>query len=506
MTSDARMPSTSVGSTSDELRGRVVRAFGWNITSQAVRQVTRIVYGVAIARLITPREYGLAGMALVFSSLWIVFSDLGFGAALIQRHRVTERDRSTVFWVTATIGLAMTVAGFFLAGPIAGFYRQPQVKPLFQLLSLVFVVGALGMTQSAILQRELDFRSLELRIMAALVAGAVVAVALAAAGFGAWALIGNEVTVSVVSTGLMWILSSWRPRFLFSTTTLREFGPFSANLVGKSFLDYTGRNADNILVGRFLGSAPLGAYSAAYNIMLLPVRNLVQPVQETLFPALSRMQHEPERIAAIWLRATRILAALIAPAMFGLLIVAPDFIPVVLGHKWNAAIPVVQILAGVAVLQSVTTLGLRVLTAVGQAKSLFRFSIVFNGITLAAFAVGLHWGIVGVATAYAIVNLPLQYAFVRMTARAVGTSVAKFLRSLTAVAAATIGMVAFVEATRLVLVHQGVSGPIRLVAAIAVGVITYVPLCHAYVPEVLSELRLLDVHRKQRSSVQPVTE
>ncbi len=508
MTADAGAPPADLGGvstaatvgepaapTADDLRPRVMRAFGWNITSQGVRQVTRIAYGVAIARLVTPREYGLAGMALVFASLWIVFSDLGFGTALIQRQRVTDRDRSTVFWMTATVGFVMTAAGFLLAGPLADFYRQPQVKPLFQLLSLVFVVGALGMTQSAVLQRELDFRSLELRIMAGIVAGAAVAVALAAAGFGAWALVANELTICVVSTALMWVMSSWRPRFEFSVSTLRDFGGYSANLVGKSFLDYLGRNSDNILVGRFLGSAPLGAYSAAYNIMLLPLQNLVRPIQETLFPALSRMQDEPRQIARIWLRTTRLLAALIAPAMFGLLIVAPDFVPVVLGHRWHSAVPIVQILAGVAVLQSLST-GLRVLAAVGQARALFRFSVVFNVITLIAFAVGLRWGIVGVAAAYAIVNLPLQLFFVRMTARAVGISVRDFVLSLRGVAVATLGMASFVEATRLVLVHEGAPPAVRLVASIAVGFATYVPLSLGYVPEMKAEVRALHARRK----------
>jgi O-antigen/teichoic acid export membrane protein len=482
-----------------DLRGRVVRAFGWNMTAQVVRQGTRLAYGVAIAHLVTPRQYGLAGMALVFASLGLVFSDLGFGAALVQRRKVTERDRSTVFWTSVVIGSLMTVTAFFLAGPIASFYGQPSVKPLVQLMSVTFVLGALGMTQAAILQRALDYRSLELRIMGAVLAAAVVTVALAAAGFGSYALIANQLVLATVSTALMWTLSPWRPRWTFSRRTIKDFGPFSSNLVGKSVLDYAGRNSDNILVGRYLGSSQLGAYSAAYNIMLLPLENMVQPIVETLFPALSRMQDDPARLARVWIRVTRVMLALIGPAMLGLVVVAPDFVPTVLGHRWEHSIPIIEILAPVAVLQAMSRVGMKTLTALGRTRLLFRFSLVFYPCCLAAFVVGLRWGIAGVAGAYAIVNVPLQAFLLASTARALQTRIFVFARSLGGAALAAMGTMASAEAVRLFLVSEtGTPRAIRLVLTIVAGVAAYVPLCAAWVPEVREEMKVVLSHRARR--------
>ena len=138
----------------------IVRGIGWKFASQVTLQLSRLVVGIVLARLLSPHDYGLAGMVIVFSSLVIVFSDLALGAALVQRASLSERDRSTVFWVAAGAGLLFTVAGVALSGPLADFYGEPEVQPLFAALSLSFLVTSLATAQRALLIREMNFRSL----------------------------------------------------------------------------------------------------------------------------------------------------------------------------------------------------------------------------------------------------------------------------------------------------------------------------------------------------------
>ena len=157
--------------TSEAIQGRVLKGIGWKLTSTTVIQVSRIVTAVLLARLLSPHDYGVAGMVLVASSLVLVFADMAFGAALVQRENITELDRSTVFWTNVVGGALFTLGGIALSGPVASFYHTPDVQPLFAVFSLTFFVTALSATNSALLSREMNFRSLELRQMLSYLAG-----------------------------------------------------------------------------------------------------------------------------------------------------------------------------------------------------------------------------------------------------------------------------------------------------------------------------------------------
>lgn len=482
------------------MRGRLVGGFLWNLGSSGISQVSRVAIGILLARLLTPSDYGIAGMALVFSSLVLYFSDFSMGSALVQRQEVSEEDRSTVFWTSAAIGTFLTIAGVAAAGPLAGFYGEPRVKPLFMVVSISFLLVALQTTQASIMQREYRFRAISVRVAAGVIIGGIAGLVSALLGAGPWALIVQQVVSSSVSVVLLWTFSSWRPSFTFSMASLRDLGGFGVNLFGSRFASYVSRNADNVLVGHYLGPAPLGAYSVAYNLMFLPLDRLVLPIQDTLFPAYSRWQDDRERLAGVWLRVLRLVAAVIIPAMVGLAVVSPDFVAVVLGRRWHDATPVLQILCAVAIAQSLAMLGERALTAVNRTRTVLYMTLIDSAFSVGAFAVGLHWGIVGVAVCYTIVTIPLSGAFMFITIRALGISIVRMLRTFSGVtlAAATMGACCF--AARTGLIQAGVEPGLRLPAVIAVGCIVYAGACALLQPQVVEELKNF---RRRKSGAEP---
>ena len=484
----------------DETRSRVLRGIAWKTISSITLQTSRIVTAVLLARLLTPHQYGLAGMVLVVSSLVAIFADLAFGAALVQRRNLSEDDRSTVFWTSAGVGLIFTLGGIAASPLVADFYGEPAVASLFAAFSLSFVVTSLASTQSALLIREMNFRSLELRKMASYVSGGGVGIGVAAAGYGAWAIIAQQLVAAVVSTVLLILLSPWRPRFVYSLDSLKRLGAFSGNVFGARLLFYFNRNADNLLIGRFLGPTALGAYTVSYNVMLTPMSDVAEPVTEVLFPAFSRHQDEPSRIAAAWMRVNRLVGSVTVPGMLGLIIVAPDFVDTLLGHKWSLAIPVIQILAWVGLLQSLQRLNSSILAARDRANVLFRYSVIVLVVTLAAFVAGLPWGIVGIAAAYAIVSTGLEPYYTWLTARALGVGLLDFARALSGVAQAAVFMAAVVAAARFALVHFGMTAPARLGLLIGLGASVYVPVCVWRAPEVLEEIRDLLARRRGTAS------
>jgi O-antigen/teichoic acid export membrane protein len=473
------------------LRGQVFSGLAWKVLSQVVGQGGRLVVAVLLARLLAPRDFGLAGMCLVFSSLVLVFSDLALGAALVQREKLGDHDRATAFWTSVAAGVVFTLVGLAAAGPLAAFYDEPDVKPLLMVLSSTFLISSIATTHEALLVRELQFRAVELRVMVGLLAGAAAGVITALQGGGPWAIIAQQVTTALVTTILVVKRSPWRPTLRFSRASLRDMGGFSGFVLGHRLLYYVHRNADNLLIGRFVGAAGLGIYALAYNVMLIPFSRIAGPIQQVLFPAFSRMQDQPERIAALWIRATRLVGAISIPALCGLVVVAPDFVPVVFGDRWNDSVPLIQILAWVGLLQSLQTLNTEILQARDRTSTIFRFSIVFFVAHLVAFVVGLHWGVVGVAAAYAISSTLVEPVFTWLTARAVGISPLRLVQSFWGVVQAAVVMGAVVYVLRSVLVDAGASEFVRLVLCVLAGILVYVPLCAWRQPEVLDELRRL---------------
>ncbi len=485
---------------SNELRSRLVRGFGWNMLAVTTMQGSQIVFGIVLARLLTPHDYGLAAMALVFSSLVLALSDLSLSAGLVQRPHISEEDKSTVFWTSCAVGVLLAACGFGLSGVLAKFYGQPAVQPLFAVASLSFLFVSLQTTQAALLQRAMNFRAMNLRVMLATLISGVVGISAAAAGWGPWALIVQQVALGLVGAILLWHFSRWRPQLTYSLESLRDLGSFGLGLLGSRVLGYFNRNSDNILIGRFIGAAGLGAYSVAYNIMLLPFTRLTMPIQDTLFPALARMQDDRLRLANVWLRINRLVGAVVIPSTLGLIVVAPDLVDVLLGKRWHEATPVLQVLAPVGLWQSLTGLGGRVLTALGQTRTLFSYSVLTLVTSFPAFVIGLHWGIVGVAACYAIVNLPVQLAFARRASAAVDISLGTFLQNLWSVTQASLMMIFAAGLVRLLLVDAGIPPPVRLILVIFVGVAVYVPSLAWRAPEVIAELRSL---RRSRAAGQP---
>jgi O-antigen/teichoic acid export membrane protein len=480
-----------------------VRGVAWKLGSQATLQLLRLGIIVVLARLVAPSEYGIAAMALVLTSFVIAFSDVGLGAALVQKTDLTEEDRSTAFWVSVGAGALFTAVAFGLAGPIASFYGHDRVRSLVQVLALAFVISSLGATHRALLARRMNFRSLELRTIAATIVGGAVGIAAAARGAGAWALIAQELALAATSTLALWILSDWHPRFRFSRASLDTMIGFSTNTVGARVLSDIGGTADNILVGRFLGSTALGLYAIAYKAVLTPVGRIALPIQEVLFPALSRMKDERERLGGAWVRATRLTASIAAPTLVGLAILTPEFISVVLGKKWEPGATVLRILVVVGLVQALQATNWSALVARGRTDLQLRFAILATGCTVGAFVLGLHWGIEGVAACYAAVSVILYGIYVMVTVRVVGISAWSFIRRLLGITAATICMAAFLLALRALMIDHGVPPAVRLITLALAGAVGFGVFCALFDRELLREFRAVASRRRRREPEAP---
>jgi PST family polysaccharide transporter len=482
----------------EEIGARIRSGVAWKAASQLTLQLSRMAVALVLARLLAPDDWGLAAMVLVFTGFVVVFTDSALGTALIQRRELLEEDRSTVFWLSAAIGLLLAAVGIACAGPIADFYGEPEVSSLFVAISVGFLVSSLGSTHIALLTREMEFRRLELRQIAATVTGAVVGVSLALAGFGPWAIVGQSLAEAGASTLLLWIITPWRPTAAFSFASLRRLSGFAGNVFGENLLYQAGRNVANLLVGRVLGAAALGTYALATNVILVPFSRLAAPLQQVFFPAFSRLADDRPRLADVWVRASCLVGAVSIPALVGLAILAPEFVEVVLGSRWSGLTPLIQILAAVGIVQSLQTLSGEVLLALGRAGTLLRFTLLWFVGSLGSFVVGVQWGIVGVAVCYTIVTLLLEPLRTYLTTQALQVSIWSFVRPFAGVVQATALMGIVLVAARAALVAEGIAPAVRLMLLVALGLGVYGVVFRWRAPELLGELQRLV--RRRRST------
>jgi O-antigen/teichoic acid export membrane protein len=485
---------------SDNLRTRVSQGLAWKMATQVVGQGSRTIVAIVLARLLTPKEFGLAGMALVFTGIVGIFTDLALGIALIQRKTITEADRSTVFWTTMAAGLLCTAGGIAAAPLVGDFFSNDEVIPLFAVTSLGFVFSAFSVTQVALLTREMDFRSLELREMIATVASAVIALVLAVMGFGAWAIVIQSVAAIAIGSTLVWVLSSWRPTRAYSGESLRTLGSFGSKTLVARILGYLNLNVDNLLIGRYIGSRALGVYTIAYNVMFLPLSRITAPIQQVLFAAFVRLQDEPRRLGDAWLRGNRLVSAIAVPAFAGIAVVAPDFVPVVLGPQWHEVIPVLQLLSLAGIAQSYQTLNWAVLQARGKVGLVLWFMWFSCAVTVGGFVIGLQWGVVGVAASYAVARTIVLVGNTWLSCRETQITVLRFAKEHIDLAAITIGMAAVVYVARLALVEEVPQG-VRLVVLVALGGATYCALVACFARDVVAEIR--DVWARRGGSPKP---
>ena len=391
-----------------DLKRAAARGVAWKIAAEALSQVTRLVVLLILARLLIPSEFGVAGIVIAFAIFVPLFADLGLGAALIQTPTLTEIERSTVFWTSVPLGLGFMLLGIGLSWPLAAIFDEPSLQPLFASFSVCFLLASLASVPSALLIRVMDFRALELRVIAGNVVGGVLSVALALRGFGPWAIVGGEIANRAVALVMLWLQCDWRPRLMFSRRTLRAQFAYGGTLFGAYLLLQFSQTIQTLMVGRFLGPTALGRLSVSQTLVYMPFNRIAGPIQEVMFPTFSRMQDEPARILSALNRVNQVLAAIAFPTLAGLAILAPEFTNVVLGARWDGTAAIIRVLALGGMALALQRVNFSVLSARGYARSIMWVGIgaVVSGI--AAILVGYPYGLTVTSVAIVVQMILLR--------------------------------------------------------------------------------------------------
>ncbi|MGZ4852906.1 MAG: MOP flippase family protein [Halobacteriota archaeon] len=470
------------------LKTKTVSGIGWSATSQVARLLMQILISAILARLLTPNDFGLIAMVVVFSNFVAIFSNLGLSSAIVQRKELPEGALSSIFWIGLGTGALLTIALAASAPLIAAFYAEPRLTPLIVFISTTFFISSFGLVPTALLVKEMRFKALSLIGIATLAIAGPISVFLAFAGYGVWSLAWNTVLLSAISVVLTWMYYRWIPHGSFALRDVKGLLGFGMNLTGSSLVGYFQSNLDNLLIGKFLGSAALGFYNLAYNLLLFPLTNISDVVGRVMFPALSVIQHDTQQVRDAYVVANRYIAAVSFPTMTGLIVLAPELIVVVFGPKWVASIPLVQILAVTAIEQSIGISVSWLFLSQGRTDTLFRLNIFTTIVVVISFAVGLRGGVVGVAIAYTVATYALAYPVFAIAFRLVDLKMRYFLARLWPIMLSTLafGVIAFL--LRAALETLGVTNDLAIVIIVAAAsLVSYVAFVFALDRELFTE-------------------
>jgi O-antigen/teichoic acid export membrane protein len=486
---------TGDASSGGDLSRKTIAGLGWSLGTQVLSQGSRFLISVILARLVAPADFGLLGMVLVFTGFAGLFGDFGFGQSLIQREKIEERHRSSVFWLSMAIGFLL--AGItVVAAPLTGhFYREPRLVPVMMLIAVSFPLGSLSIVQKALLSRDMKFRALGLIDVATTVISGLAAILLALRGFGVWCLVWQQILSCVgVVIGVWWMLG-WRPHLTFDRGAVAELFGFSANLTGFSVANYWFRNADNLLIGRYFGSAPLGIYSRAYNLMLLPLSQVTWVVAGVMFPALSKLQNDKMRVKDIYIRMVGIIGLITFPMMLGLLVVADHFVLALYGPAWAEVIPVLRIFCILGMAQAISsTVGL-IFQSQGRTDWMFWWGSFSGGLSIVGIMIGVWMGsLAAIATCLLLVTILLVIPTFSIAGGLIGMAVREIMRVTSGVLASAAAMAGLVWALGALLPASWPHWKF-LAAQVPFGMVVYILLAHLFRLASYQELRTIIVRQ-----------
>ncbi len=377
------------------IRGGVAKAF-----SQGASLALRMGSLMVLARLLTPKDFGLVGMVTAFTGVLNLFRDFGLSSATVQRGHVTDDQISTLFWINILVGLILGLLLGGLAPFVAAFYHEPRLLWVSIVLATSFLFNAAGVQHTALLERQMRFTALATIDLISLVVSTAIGISMAAKGFGYWSLVVAAVALPIVTTLCLWLATKWVPGIPRSQDGVHSLLRFGGTLTLGNIVVYLAYNLEKVLLGRFWGADALGLYGRAYQLVNLPTDNLNSAFWGVAFSGLSRVRDDAQKFRNYFLKGYSLLLALTIPMTIAAALFAPDLIFVVLGPKWKEVIAIFRMLTPTILIFALINPLSWLVFSLGMVGRNLKVVLVLAPLVIAGYALGLPYGPKGVALGY----------------------------------------------------------------------------------------------------------
>ena len=413
-----------------DLKGHSIRGGFSTIGGQIFSFILSISSTIIMARLLLPGDYGLVAMVTAVTGFVAIFNDLGLSAAVIQKSEVNQQQVSAVFWINVMISLGIAVIIAILAPLLVHFYHEPRLLNITLVFAVSIFLSGLSLQHNALMKRQMQFKRLSLIQIGSTAASLAIGVVMAWLGFGYWAIIATTVLIPIFSSMALWMVCDWRPSMVLKADQVSSFLKFGAGMTGFDLVNYFSRNMDNVLIGKYAGPAALGFYSKAYQLLMLPITQLRNPLNAVALPALSSLSNAPDQYRSFFKRYLFTLAFFCMPLVIFCGVFSEELILIILGKQWAPAAVVFKILAIASFIQPVASTQGLVLITTGRSKRYFLIGLVNSIVVVIGFYIGVQWGMEGVAISYAVVMYLGFIPFLYFSLKDSPMNVALFLKEI----------------------------------------------------------------------------
>lgn len=387
------------------LKDKTVKGVIWSSIDRFSTQGIRFIFGILIARILSPEDYGVIAMLNIFLAVSQTFIDSGFTNALIRKVDRSEEDFSTVFIFNTIVATALYAILFFTAPLIAKFYNTPILESITKIISLTLVISSLSAVHHAKLSIALEFKSrAKISLISATFTG-LLGLWMAYAGYGLWALVVQSLFSTTIRTILLWIVVKWHPKLVFSWHSFKELFSFGSKILASGLLDTLYNNIYTLVIGKLFSSSTLGVYSKASSLAQFPSSNITSILQTVTFPVLSSIQNDDVRLADAYKRFLKLSAFVVFPLMVGLAAVAGPFIRLVLTDKWEGAIYLLQIICFALMWYPIHAINLNILQVKGRSDYFLKLEIIKKVQGVLVLVVTVPMGIVAMCYGKVISSL-----------------------------------------------------------------------------------------------------
>lgn len=377
----------------------------WNFAGLFMTRGASSLFTILLARLLAPEIFGLVAMAMVVFELSNMLVNSGLNQALIRSKTVTKADLNTVF-ITNLVMSGLVYASLFLFAPVvAEFYSQPELTNLIRVVGLVIFVNATKIVQTAILSREMNFKSQMKANTAGVITSGILAIYMAYTGWGVWSLAAQIIGSASVSAVILWLVSDWRPALQFSMESLSRLFRFGKNLLIEGFLQVLFDNSYLLVIGRFFSVELTGLYFFAEKIAQLVSRQLTHAVQQATFPALSTLQDDNAALRTKYSQILQVLMIVVAPVMALLAGLATPLFGLLFDEQWQAAVPYLQLLCVVGVIYPLHALNVNLLNVKGRSDLVLKVGLVKKSVSLSLLFLAIPYGVKGILIGQIIASL-----------------------------------------------------------------------------------------------------
>ena len=381
-----------------------VAARGGSITlmSQGIRFALQLGSLIVLARLLSPQEFGVVAMVTAITNVMEIVRDFGLSSAVMQAKELNDAERTNLFWANTGIGTGCALVVTLSAPLIVRIYGTSVVGPIVLALGWLFVVSGVNTQFRAELSRSLRFKALAVTDIAAQAGSIAVAISLAAAGAGYWAVVGQQITLVVLTCASNVILCKWRPGLPRRSVSIRRFFRFGGSVLGTNVIAYATNNLDNVAIGIYWGSGPLGLYSRAYQLLMVPLQQVSVPMTRVVLPVLSRVQDQDETYARYVSKAQLVGCYMLASGFAVTAGVSVPLVALLFGPKWSGVAPIFAALAIGGIFRGIGQISYWMYLSRGRADAQLKLYLVTRPIVIGLMIAGLPWGPVGVAIGHSI--------------------------------------------------------------------------------------------------------